>query len=1034
MKELYIGKICRAMPLAVAFAFLSTFAIAQITVTGIVTSDQDDGLPGVNVIVKGTSQGTITDTNGRYSIDVPSSDATLVFSYVGYLTEEVIVGDRSTIDMMMTPDVVSLSEVVVVGYGTEKKKDLTGAISTISSQDFARVPAVNPLDALAARAPGLSITSSSNMPGSSPNVVIRGVTSFGESNETDGSRENDFANKNSPIYVVDGLITDGINNLSPNDIESISVLKDGSAVAIYGARAAKGVILVTTKRGAGKGKPTISFNTFIGLQEEGNLKRKLLNSDQYIEIFTESYDNEGVPKQWTDADLEQYQGINTDWKELIKRTGVLQNYELSVMGGNENSNYYVSGGYKDNKMMIKSYDFTKYTLLLNSDHKINDWIKFGNSLNVFATETNGAVRSLGETVWQDALTAVPIKRAYEDDGRYGFVRNSYLENGGNMLFGLDNNVANTKTRGLMGNIYLTINLLKGLKFTTRQSLEWEQQYKTTFTAAGPTYLTNGVVGVNQIRKENRQTFHTITDFLLDYNKQFNDMHNFSALVGYSIEEWQRETLEAFRAGTPNNEIQFVGAGDPSTQTNENRFYDWGFLSMFGRLNYSFRDKYLIGATVRRDGSSKLAKGNRFGVFPSVSAGWRISGEEFMKNVTFINDLKLRGSIGSVGNVNALSNYATVSALDSYPYATGQQIVPGYTYSDAVNTDITWETTVKKNIGLDATILNNHVYTNIDFYIEDTDDILFQRAIAPTTGRATSPTSSSAEIFVNAGKVRNRGIEVLLGYVTSVKDWSFDFNINLAANRNKVIDLGGADLSTSGIIEGYPVRSFFGYATNGIITSQEVLDANPQGPLFANKEPGDVLIVDVSGREEGELTHIPDGQINADDRWIIGNVYPKAVWGFMGNVGYKNLTLQIQLQGVTGLDRDIGTSNDYGLFHYYLRWALNHDAMILDRWHATKNPDGSMPRVDVSDKGKNRILSDYWLRDASFLRIKNINLNYNIPKALYENVGIRDMGVYFSVQNLWTFTNFPGQEVDSTVDPMTGVPQPRTYTLGFRATF
>lgn len=1027
MKELYIGKICRAMPLAFAFVCLSSFASGQVKVSGRVTSDQAEGLPGVNVVVKGTTQGTITDIDGKYSIDVPSRDATLVFSYVGFLTEEMLVGEQTTIDMMMTPDVVSLSEVIVVGYGTEKKKDLTGAISTISSQDFARVPAVNPLDALAARAPGLSITSSSNMPGSSPNVVIRGVTSFGSNNNTNGASENDFANKNSPIYVVDGLITDGINNLSPNDIESISVLKDGSAVAIYGARAAKGVILVTTKRGAGKGKPTISFNTYIGLQEEGNLKRKLLNSDQYIEIFTESYDNEGIPKQWTDADLEQYQGINTDWKELIKRTGVLQNYELSVTGGNENSNYYISGGYKDNKLMIKSYDFTKYTLLLNSDHKINDWIKFGNSLNIFATEVNGAVRSLGETVWQDALTAVPIKRAYEDDGRYGFVRNSYLENGGNMLFGLNNNVANTKTRGLMGNIYLTVNLLEGLKFTTRQSLEWEQQYKTNFSAAAPTYLTNGVVGVNQARKENRQTFHTITDFLLDYNKQFNDVHSFSALLGYSIEEWKRETLEAFRAGTPNNDIQFVGAGDQATQTNDNRFYDWGFLSMFGRLNYSFRDKYLIGATVRRDGSSKLAKGNRFGVFPSVSVGWRISQEGFMSNLSFVNDLKIRGSVGSVGNVNALSNYATVSALDSYPYAAGQQIVPGYTYSDAVNTDITWETTLKKNIGLDATILNNHVYTNVDFYIEDTDDILFQRAIAPTTGKATDP-------FVNAGKVRNKGIEVLLGYVTSVKDWSFDFNVNLAANRNKVIDLDGADLSTSGIIEGYPVRSFFGYKTNGIITSQEVLDANPQGPLFANKEPGDVLIVDVSGREEGVLTHVPDGQINANDRWIIGNAYPKAVYGFMGNVGYKNFTLQIQLQGVSGLDRDIGTSNDYGLFHYYLRWALNHDAMILDRWHETKNPDGSMPRVDVGDKGKNKERSDFWLRDASFLRIKNINLNYDIPQTLYKNVGIRNMGVYFSIQNLWTFTNFPGQEVDSTVDPMTGVPQPRTYMLGFRASF
>lgn len=1026
MKELYRNKICKPLMLLV-LAFLSQQVYAQIPISGKVTGESGDGLPGVNVLVKGTTQGTITNVEGVYNIDVPSRDVILVFSYVGYIPEEVVVGERSTVDILMTPDVMSLSEVVVVGYGIEKKKDLTGAIATISSQDFARVPAVNPLDALAGRAPGLSITSTSGMPGATPNVVIRGVTSFGSNENTNGAGENDFANKNGPIYVVDGLITEGINNLSPNDIESVSVLKDGSAVAIYGARAAKGVILVTTKRGAGTGRPTISFNSYVGIQEEGNLKRDLLNSAQYIEIFTESYDNEGIPKQWTDADLLQYEGVDTDWKEQVKRTGVLQNYELSVTGGNENSNYYISGGYKDNKLMVKSFDFTKYTFLLNTDHKINDWIKFGNSLNIYATETNGAIRGLGETVWQDALTSVPIKRAYEDDGRYGYVRNSYLENGGNMLFGLDNNVANTKTHGLMGNIYLTLNLMKDLKFTIRESLEWEQSYRTNFTAAAPTYLTNGVVAVNQINKANTQTFHTITDFLLDYNTQFNGVHSLSVLAGYSIEEWQRETLEAFRAGTPNNDIQFVEAGDPSTQTNKNRFYDWAFLSMFGRINYSFQDKYLVGATVRRDGSSKLAEENRFGVFPSVSVGWRLSKEGFMSGVGFVNDLKIRASIGSVGNVNALGNYATVSALDSYPYAAGQQIVPGYTYSDAVNTDITWETTLKKNVGIDATVLNNHIYTNLDFYIEDTDDIIFQRPIAESAGKSTDP-------FVNAGKVRNKGIEVVLGYVTTVKDWTFDFNFNIAANRNEVIDLDGADLSTSGIIEGYPVRSFFGYKTNGVINSQEELDANPQGPLFATKEPGDVLIVDVGGRNEGVLTQVPDGQITADDRWIVGSKYPDAIYGFMGNIGYKNFTLQVQLQGVTGLDRDIGTSNDYGLFHYYLRWALNHDAMILDRWHETKNPDGSMPRVDVSDKGKNKTFSDYWLRDASFLRIKNVNLNYSIPKTIYQKAGIKDIGVYFSIQNLWTFTNFPGQEVDSTVDPMTGVPQPRMYMFGLRATF
>jgi TonB-linked SusC/RagA family outer membrane protein len=1023
------------MILLLIFACFTDYALAQIPITGKVTaSDGGEALPGVNVLVKGTNQGTITDSEGSFRIEVPSRESVLVFSFVGYTAQELAVGAQTSISVALTPDITTLTEVVVVGYGTERKKDLTGSIATVSSQDFARVPAFNPLDVLAARAPGLNITTNNGMPGSSPYVVIRGVSSFGSNDNTSGASGNDFLNDNGPIYVVDGLITTGINNLSPNDIESISVLKDAAATSIYGARAAKGVILVTTKRGAGKGKPTITFNTFVGFQQEGNLKRKLLNSDQYIEIFTEAYDNEGAVKQWTDADLEQYKDANgdyiyTDWKDQITRTGVIQNYELGVSGGNENSNYYISGGYKDNQLMIKSYDFKKYTLVLNSDHNINKWIKFGNSLNLYSTEVNGAIRGLGETFWQDALTTVPIKRAYEDDGRYGFVRNAYLENGGNMLFAIDNNKANRKNMGLMGNIYLTLEPIENLRFTIKESVEWDHEYRTTFGAAAPTYLTNGVVNPNQITKDQRQTAHTITDFLLDYSKRFGEAHNLTALLGYSIEEWQRENLKVFGAGTPNNSIQFVEAADPSTWGDlENGFDDWAFLSMFGRLNYSFQDKYLLAASVRRDGSSRLGEGNRFGVFPSVSVGWRLSQEGFMSGITLVNDLKLRASWGTVGNVNALSTYAASAALSPYPYAIGQQIFPGYTLSAAINKDITWETTEKKNIGLDATLLGNHIYTNLDFYIEDTRDLLFQQQLAPSAGKNTNP-------FINGGKVRNMGFEMLLGYTTTFGDWHFDLNFNLSSNRNEVIDLGGASFPNVGIVEGYPLRSYFGYKSTGVAQSQEDLAANPQGPLFVNKKPGDIMLADVSGKDEnGELTHVPDGQLTVDDRWIIGRRYPKAVYGFMGNIGYRNFTLQIQLQGVSGVDRNMGTTNDYGLIHYYYRWALNHDAIILDRWHETKNPDGQMPRVDVRDVGKNKEMSDFWLRDASFLRIKNVNLNYNLPASIVEKARMKDLGIYFSIQNLWTFTDFPGQEVDSTVDPMTGVPQPRSYTIGLRATF
>lgn len=446
MKRVYYDNLSKILFVLLLLTVLSEHTFAQTSISGRITSyDSEEGLPGVNIVIKGTSQGTITDVDGNYTINVPSSESILVFSSVGYNPEEVAVGNKSQINVALVPDITALEEIVVVGYGTSRKKDLTGSIATVSADDFQRVPAANPLDVLAGRAAGLNITSSSGMPGAGSNVLIRGIQSI------DGT--------NSPIYVVDGLITDGINTISPNDIESVSVLKDASAAAIYGARAANGVIVVTTKRGKGQDKPSITFNTFVGIQKESNLSVEVLNSDEFLEIFNEAYENPGQDKPWTDADLEQYEGVNTDWKDLIMRTGVIQNYELSVSGANEKSNYYVSGGYKDNKGMIKGLDYRKYTLVLNSDHTIKKWIKFGNSLNLYSTESNGmtvsnnGIGGLGETYWQGALTSVPIKRAYEDDGDWGRIRNINLEDRGNPLYALERNEDNIKTHGLMGNLY-----------------------------------------------------------------------------------------------------------------------------------------------------------------------------------------------------------------------------------------------------------------------------------------------------------------------------------------------------------------------------------------------------------------------------------------------------------------------------------------------------------------------------------------------------------------------------------------------------
>ena len=982
----------------------------QKDIDGKVTDIDGQALPGVSIVIKGTTIGTITDFDGVFLLANVSEDAILVFSFVGMKTQEIVVGEQTVFNIKMTEDAIGIEEVVAIGYGTVKKSDLTGSVSTVSAEDMERVPAVNPLHALQGRATGINITTNSGMPGESANVLIRGVQSISSSGT------------NSPIYVVDGLITSGINNINPNDIQSVSVLKDASATAIYGARAANGVIVVTTKRGSNTGDPEITFNSYLGIQTESNLKLDLLNADEFLEIYTESYENAGITPTWTDQDLQYYKGVDTDWMDEVMQTGILQNYNLGVAGSSKKSNYYISGSYVKHKGMVIQSEYEKFTLRLNSDHKIRDWIRFGHSVMLYSSDLDG-----NSDPYALATRKVPITRVYDEDGDYGKINSTALEHMHvNPVWMANESVNNIKYKGLKGNVYLTLDLAKGLEFTTRGNMEWRHRYETQFEPGlDPLWNWEGS-SINSILKSGNQVKHWTTDFLLDYTTTISEDHSLKALIGYSIEEYELETLSGERKNTPNNTIRFLSAGDPVEQLNTNEFTDWAFISYFGRLNYNFKNKYLLTATIRRDGSSRLSEGNRYGVFPSASVAWRVSQESFMDNVSFLDDLKLRGSWGEVGNVLSISEYGTIPALTQWNYIFNGAPYQGYTLVSAVNSDLSWESTEKVNLGIDANMFENQLYTNIDFFIENTTDLLFQDPIANSTGLSGSP-------FINAGKVRNTGLEFLVGYRKKVNnDWSYDFSINASHVKNEVIDLEGRDFSTSGIIEGYPARSFYGYQSNGLISSQDILDNNPHQD---GKDIGDIWIKDVNGRdEEGNLTGEPDGVINSADRGIIGKRYPDLIYGLMGTVNYKNWSFQLQLQGVQGVDKVIRAGEFDNSFHYFTHWAMNHEASILDRFHPTKNPDGTMPMVSTADKGHNFDFSDFWLEDASYLRVKNVNLNYTFDKKFCDKLNIGGLGAYVSVQNLYTFTNFPGTEVDTNSDPYTGVPQPRTWTIGIKASF
>ncbi len=1002
-------KLSRLLTTGLSLLVFGAFAMqAQETISGSVTDSQREAVPGATVVFKGTTVGTITDIDGNYTLRNTTDSETLVFSFIGLKTQEINLAGRTTINVVMEPSTIGLDEVIAVGYGTSRKADLTGSVTTVSTEGFDKVPATNPLQAIQGRAAGINITSGSGLPGESAEVLIRGKQSINGTN--------------APVFVVDGVITNNIDNLNPNNIESISVLKDASAAAIYGARAANGVVLVTTKRGSVGADPRVTFNTYFGVQTESNLKTEFLNSDEFLELWTESHENAGLDIKWG-ASLPLYDGVDTNWKDLMIQTGVIQNYDLSVSGGSEKSNYFISASHLDQKGMIIETAYSKSTFTLNTDHEINNWFKFGNSLNLYTYTKKGDKKP-----YNYALIKTPITRAYEDDGDYGIIRDDRLEHKHqNTVWMAKETEHKTVGKGMQGNIFFTVNLLKGLEFTTRGSLDYTNAYKTDFEpGVSPHYGWEGST-INSVEKESKETVHWISDFLLNYEKTINADHSVKGLLGYSWEDSSTEHLMGSRTGTPSNDLRYLAAGDPRDQINDNGFKDWSFVSIFGRANYSYKSKYLASASVRRDGTSRLPKATRFGVFPSASVAWRLSEESFMSNASFIDDLKLRASVGVVGNVLSLDEYATSASLTGRRAVLSQASALGYTLTDATNENLVWEETKKTNIGADITAFNSKVYANFDYFIENTYDLLFEAPIANSNGLSVSP-------FINAGQVRNNGFELLLGYRTQKGDWSYDASINLSHVKNEMVDLEGRDLSTDGLVEGYPVNSFYGYKSNGIIYDAADLEIYKTGS-FTKKKVGDIALLDIDGYDAlGKLTGTPDGKVDAADRTIIGNPYPDFTYGAFGTIGYKNWSFQLQLQGAQGFDMYYGNDDAYDLIFLMSSWARNEDARVLNRYHPTKNPNGTWPRLSKDESGKNLTKSDFWLADVSYLKINNVNLNYNLPKNLLSKVGMYSLGLYVSVQNVYTFTGYDGPEVDTSADPLTGIPQPRTYTIGLKASF
>ena len=975
-----------------AIVVSSTLAAQNFSVSGkIVDASTGESLVGASVFVSGTSTGVVSDVDGMFSTTLEKA-STLSVSFIGYVSKEIYADKETVLSIALEPDQNFLDEVVVIGYGSVRRKDLTGSVSQISSSQIQNASVPNVMTSLEGRIAGLQITPDSGTPGAGNSVLIHGTQSINGTN--------------APIYVIDGTISDGLN-ISPNDVESISVLKDASAVAIYGARAANGVIVVTTKRGGTNMSPIISFKTEHSLQQEGNLRLNYLNADEWIQLATEAYNNAGKDTPWSESDLAYLRGIDVCWPDLVKRDGYLSTNNLSVRGGSDSARYFISLNQTYNQGIIKNQDYRRVALRMNGDYKITNWITFGHSVNIYSSSKTNQTDADGRDSYAAAFRYSPLNPVYDENGDYATIYNTSLQSKTpNPMWVIDNTEKTNKYKGAEGNLYLSLNLAKGLTFTTRTSAKWENS--TSLTMLGSVSPAFGFEGssINKLTKGSSDTLHWIIDYILNYDNTINGVHHISAMLGYSSEKQTNESLSATRGGTPSNSIKYLDAGDPSTATNKNSVSEWSFLSQFGRLSYSFKDKYYMNGTIRRDGSSRLAN-NRYGVFPSISAAWRIAEEPFMDSCEWLDELKLRASWGVVGNVLSLSTYGTSLYLSQQNAVINEAVTSGYSSVNAVNSDLKWESTSKKDIGLDFSVFGNKLYFVTDFYVEDTNNLLFSQPIPMSTGLSGSP-------YINAGHVRNTGIDFEAGYRQSFGDWFVDANFNISHVDNRVVDLEGRDLTTSGIAEGYPIGSYFGYISDGLNRTQEDVDKYPQ---FESKGIGDIRFKDIN----------EDGKVDSNDRTLFGKVFPDFTYGLAANVGYKNLTLQVQINGVQGLDH-------YMLNGGYATDMFNNEPnveadYVLDRFHPVNNPNGKYPRVGMGDPGRNQTRSDFWLVDASYLSIKNISLSYAIPKQFCKKLSVSDASAYIGAQNLYTFGN-PYSVISSTVS----VPIPRIFTVGAQISF
>ncbi|WP_423130533.1 TonB-dependent receptor [Gaoshiqia sp. Z1-71] len=980
----------------------------QKAVSGTVTNEQGEPLPGVTVVVKGTSAGTITDINGDFTLKDTGSGNTLVFSFVGMENKEILIGSQSVINVSLKESTIGLEEVVAIGYGTMKKSDLTGSVSSVKTETLESVPVYNMEQALKVGAAGVQVTQNSGNPGGRIEVRIRGG--------------NSMIGDNQPLYVVDGFpMVGGINFLNPSDIESVDILKDASATAIYGARGANGVVIITSKRGKAGQKSRIEVNSFFGFQKETK-RYDLLDAKEYAIIANEWLKNAGQQPYFN---VDQVQSPGTDWQDAVLRTAPLHNHTITFSGSSDKTRYSLSGNYYDQEGILINSGVKRGSVRLNLDHEMNSWLKMAVNMNLSRRErlsvpVDNGYR--GTSVLSAAASAPPTLPVYDQNGIPTQIEKAYSFGSADMRNPMI--FAGMQTRALANNVVgngtFDVKLTNELSFKTLLGIEYAYSINDYFEP---------LIFENDRGSGSQSTYYRssfLNENLLTYVKNFGEKHSLTAVGGYTYQTSLDRNFGVSISGFSNNTTENYNLGAAETvNTPSSGYSEWVLASWLARANYSFSNKYLLTVSVRADGSSRFGANNKWATFPSAAFAWRVSEEPFMTDAGLISDLKLRASYGVTGNT-ALSPYRSLDRmLSTRVIYANQEDEIGYYPAGISNSELRWESTEQIDVGFDLAIMNNRFRLTADYYKKNTTDLLAEVPLPPSVGFGS--------ILQNIGEIQNQGFEFTLNADILRSEVKWDVAVNFSTNKNKVIEIaGGSDVlsagqtavwSSSNIARvGKPLGSFFGYLEDGLT------------------ENGFIKYKDVSGPEG-----VPDGIVNALDRVILGNPSPDFFYGLNSNLSYKNFELNVILDGVYGNEVFNATNGTH--LNSFQRGSNQFKDIMGNYWTA-ENPDPNAKYPKISSLSGFDV-SDRFIEDGSYLRVRSLRLAYNLP--------VRKMGltffdfaqIYISGTNLFTFTDYTGldpevntkgvddQNIGNRLNmghDQSGYPNAKTYAIGFKLNF